>query len=384
MWLWLWLLLIFAGSMGIFAARYVNWQQRQRRDLGLALFSAEQRLGVQFSVGLLAGLALSLALWGLGVTLQPNLWGLFWVMSGVAWVLFSRPASPLLPVALWILVIWIWGLRPDWVPALMGEYRQPQMAHLLWIAGALVLMSGWLLAWRGKNHLFAFVHTDDRGRAVGGYAAEAWWPLPLLLWVPSGEAWPVWPLQWPWHYEGWLVPFPFYIGYSFGSTRRWVEEHLTRWGSQMGLVGAGVILSGLLSPWLGWSGSALLALLLLSGLLLWQLVAHWVAENRAGSPLLADSRGLRVLAVLPDSPAAEMNIRPGELIVRVNQQPVQDDSSLYEALQLNPAMCRLEVLDRQGEVRILQRALYEGEHHRIGIISVPQPKRRPEPETTSE
>ena len=42
----------------------------------------------------------------------------------------------------------------------------------------------------------------------------------------------------------------------------------------------------------------------------------------------------------------------------------------YEALQQNRAHCKLEVLDVNGQIRFVQRALYEGDHHELGILFV--------------
>ncbi|MNI72088.1 hypothetical protein D3C73_1280080 [compost metagenome] len=40
---------------------------------------------------------------------------------------------------------------------------------------------------------------------------------------------------------------------------------------------------------------------------------------------------------------------------------------------MNPAFCKLEVQNRAGESKYLQRAIYAGDHHQLGIILVPEP-----------
>lgn len=40
---------------------------------------------------------------------------------------------------------------------------------------------------------------------------------------------------------------------------------------------------------------------------------------------------------------------------------------------MNPAFCKLEVQNREGESKYLQRAIYAGDHHQLGIILVPDP-----------
>lgn len=81
-----------------------------------------------------------------------------------------------------------------------------------------------------------------------------------------------------------------------------------------------------------------------------------------------------ILGVLPESPASKMALQVGELITKVNGTSVYDEKGLYEALQRNRAHCKLEVLDVNGQVRFVQRALYEGDHHELGILFVQEKK----------
>lgn len=78
-----------------------------------------------------------------------------------------------------------------------------------------------------------------------------------------------------------------------------------------------------------------------------------------------------MLAVLPGSPAEELGIRAGESIVKVNGVPVPTKEDLHAALRINPAFCKLEVLNLAGESKFLQRAIYAGDHHQLGAILAP-------------
>ena len=77
-----------------------------------------------------------------------------------------------------------------------------------------------------------------------------------------------------------------------------------------------------------------------------------------------------ILGIIPDAPASKMTLQVGELITKVNGVAVQNEKIFYEALQKNRAHCKLEVLDTNGEVRFVQRALYEGDHYELGILFV--------------
>lgn len=82
-----------------------------------------------------------------------------------------------------------------------------------------------------------------------------------------------------------------------------------------------------------------------------------------------------ILGILLNSPASKMDLKVGEIISKVNGQSVRDEKGFYEALQRNRAHCKLDVLDVNGEVRFVQRALYEGDHYELGILFVQDEKK---------
>jgi len=86
-------------------------------------------------------------------------------------------------------------------------------------------------------------------------------------------------------------------------------------------------------------------------------------------------QGVVVLAVIPGSSADRIGIEPGEMIKKVNGQSIDDEASFYNALQTGGAFFKLDVIDDDGEIRFVQSALYEGEHHELGIIFVKEPHR---------
>ena len=65
-----------------------------------------------------------------------------------------------------------------------------------------------------------------------------------------------------------------------------------------------------------------------------------------------------------------MGLVVGECIRRVNGQYVHTEDELYQALQINAAYCKLEVLDHQNEVRLTQHAVFAEDHYRIGLLLV--------------
>jgi S1-C subfamily serine protease len=88
------------------------------------------------------------------------------------------------------------------------------------------------------------------------------------------------------------------------------------------------------------------------------------------------NHGLMILGIIPNSPAHKMALQVGELVTKVNGVNVRDEQSFYEALQKNRAHCKLEVIDTNGEIRFVQRALYEGDHHELGILFVQEERKQ--------
>lgn len=80
--------------------------------------------------------------------------------------------------------------------------------------------------------------------------------------------------------------------------------------------------------------------------------------------------GVKVLAVLPGSPADRLDIKIGETITKVNGQRVRTSNAFYEALQNSGAFFKLDIIDHQGEIRFINSALYEEDHHELGVIFV--------------
>ncbi len=58
-----------------------------------------------------------------------------------------------------------------------------------------------------------------------------------------------------------------------------------------------------------------------------------------------------------------MGLVPGECIRAVNGLKVSNEKELYDAIQINAAHCRLQVIGRDGEVRLMQQVIFRHDHH---------------------
>ncbi|MDV6376935.1 PDZ domain-containing protein [Sporosarcina sp. GW1-11] len=133
----------------------------------------------------------------------------------------------------------------------------------------------------------------------------------------------------------------------------------------LGIVVTAVGIGAIWMPVLGWTA-------LLAGVLCRLLLSILIplTEQKKSVLLVPQTEGIFVVAVLKDSPAEKMGIIPGDLIKSVNGITIHNEDELYDAIQVNAAHCRLQVIGRDGEVRLKQQVLFRHDHFRLGMLTV--------------
>lgn len=359
-------------------------QYRRQVLLERKLFHVRlNRWGLQtwrtFLGGLAAGIgvsAVSLFL-GMNLTLEGVL--LIWGASIVLMLMKVRYlclayAAGLLGVIQFVVNLFPGGPAAGFGADVLAAVRDLNIPALLALAGLLHIAEALLVRWQGASFAGPLFYEGKRGRPVGGYQMQSLWPVPLFLLIPAHTAGSVLPWTPIFGGDGWqngfaLAGLPVMIGFSEMSISLLPKAKVKLTSSRLLFYGLLILGAALLARW--FSGftlaAALLAFLLHEGLI-------WYSrfEEQHRPPFFVHpDRGLRVLAVIPDSPAAELGILAGETIVRVNGTDTNTKEQLHEALRINPAFCKLEVLNLAGEVKFLQRAIYAGEHHQLGVVLAP-------------
>lgn len=364
------------------AVLFVWWHAKQASTLQRQLFHVRLHSSlVVAGYRILSGLAVGLAVSLLGLTAGGRLDGstllCVWIATAVLAVFRLRYIC--LAYAAGALGIVQSVLKWTGVSAADGEAFKALLgidaAGLLFLAGALHIAEGILVLWQGSKHAVPLFLEGKRGKPVGAYSLSGLWPVPLLWLVPAAGpdaiSLPWTPLSgWDGHALGWsLVAFPVLIGFTTRTETRWPQRKALETGGALIVYGA--IVSALAAgtwfqPELGIVASVA-AFALHEGLILWSRL-----RESGRQPLyVQNGRGLTILAVLPGTPAAEMQLQAGERITKVNGARVQAKEQLHDALQLQSAFCRLEVVNREGEIKFVQRARYAGEHYQLGLILAP-------------
>lgn len=361
----------------IFLALYYRRQVvLERKLIHVKLHSWGQETWRAVWTGALLGLAVSAAAVALGVSVTYPAVACIWAVSlvlmlfRVRYLCFAYSIG-ILGIVQFVLSFFPGSLQDGAAGTVAAAVRGMDIPALLMLAALLHAAEALLARWQGPRLATPLFLAGKRGKVVGGYQLEAFWPLPLFVLIPAGTGIG----ELPWHplLGGGLglVSLPVIIGFSEMTQGMLPGRKSARTFGRL-LVYSAVLLglSLLADLWSPLTVVAALAAVLLHEGLCW----YSALEERSLSPVFVHPpAGRKVLAVLPGSPAQELGILPGEILLKVNGVLLTGQKQLHEALRMNPAFCKLEVQNREGESKYLQRAIYDGDHHQLGIILVPDP-----------
>ncbi|XOQ12831.1 MAG: PDZ domain-containing protein [Shouchella clausii] len=324
--------------------------------------------------GLLAGLIASFVLIGYGLTLTTPV--LLLVAAASLLLLLTgrmQLQSPAyyIPLATFALALLPSLTLPTWLDGELDS--QILYPSLLLFAAVTLLAQALLVRFNGAALTSPRLEIGKRGRFVGVHIANRLWLLPLVVFIPEGvlPAFSYWPLI---HIEGMTFqPLLLPVLVGFGKKIRSLPKDTVATEAKaiyplavLAFVGAAALYF-LPEYWFLCLWSALLA-----GLKLALDIRSAIAEKNKPAFFTEEEKGCRVVGVLPGSPAEKMGIAIGEEIAKVNGQPVHNEQTMYQALQINPVYCKLEIKDLAGEARFVHGPLYSGEHYQLGALLVRQ------------
>lgn len=265
---------------------------------------------------------------------------------------------------------------PDLGMALVRSVQEAHMPSVFVLVGVLHAAEALLVRLTAGRLAVPLFFEGKRGKPIGGYMLQAFWPVPALLLMPLGvqAGVPPWPTLFADAALGgsWgVMAFPVLFGFqSLALTQlpkdKAKQSALRILGYGLLMIAAGIGLFYLPNVW-GIAAAAVLCF----GLHELVVLMDRRAEELHSPYFVHDHRGLKVLAVLPNSPAVEMGIEPGYIVRRVNGEFVRDRAQLHAALRMNAAFAKLEVLDHNGESRFMQRAVYSTDHYQLGLVLCP-------------
>lgn len=361
----------------LFVALYYRRQMiLERKLIHVKLHSWGRETWRTVWTGLVIGLPVSLAAMALGISLPAAAVGCIWVVSLVLMLFRVRYLCFAYSIGLLGIMQFVMSFFPEpgqdgILGTALTAVRDMDIPALVILAALLHLAEALLARWQGARLATPLFLEGKRGKVVGGYRLEAFWPLPLFLLIPAGTG--IGGMPWQTLLGGGLgvLSLPVIIGFSGMTQSMLPERKAARTAGQLLIYSIVLLGLGALAAW--WSPLTLLAAL--AAVLLHEGLSWYSAlQERSTSPIFVHPpAGRKVLAVLPGSPAQELGILPGEILLKVNGVLLTEAAQLHEALRMNPAFCKLEVQNLAGESKYLQRPIYDGDHHQLGMILVPEP-----------
>lgn len=365
--------------IAIFSAIYLGYRRvkRERRFFNRRILGGWSELKSMLAMGFVLSVIISVFSLVIGLTITVELLTVVFVVSAIGLIIYMyHLLSPAILMAIAFCVI-VWMQWQDWSYVIGPlELSSTNVADGLVITvpvltGLLLMAEGILIRRYGGRFASPIVEKTKRGLNGIGYYSKQIWLLPVFTIIPGDgiqNFTPYWPQFTIGAEQFSLIVFPFIIGFQQMVRQKLPVYVYPKMGNSIILVGQCMLIVGflaILSPILG---AAALALGAISRTFIG--VYYSRSEDRDSYAVMRSDQGVMIAGVLPDSPAEKMGLIVGEVIRRVNGQAVFTEEDLYEALQINAAHCRLEVLDHSGELRLAQHVVHRDDNHKIGLLVV--------------
>jgi hypothetical protein len=362
-------LIFLSGILG------VSRVKRERKNFHTRTFDAYFELRQLFPIGLILGLILTIVTLMAGLTL-PFAAILLIAFFTILWSLTTniRLMSPVYTVGAAFFAITL-ITEYEWTIPLFNDtfqvLEEKVYPSLVIIMALLLISEGILITKNAGKGTSPKLVKSKRGQNVGAHEVKRFWLLPMFLLIP-GEAltlpfdwWPVFNIG----AESYsLILVPFAIGFNQQIQGMLPKQSIQLQGRRVTTLGILILILSVIGYWYPLISIAVAALAIIGRELI--SLMQRLKDDNLPFYFSKKNNGLMIIGIIPESPADKMGLQVGEIISKINGVKILDEQVFYEALQKNRAHCKLEVLDINGEVRFVQRALYEGDHYELGILFV--------------
>ncbi|WP_445479422.1 PDZ domain-containing protein [Lysinibacillus irui] len=329
----------------------------------------------QWKDGWLYALLISLISMIAGLTVPKEFLIILIAVSIVALVLyFINALSPIFTMGIATLAIWAmsyyhWSFSWGKISFEDVNLDDGAVVTITILTGLCVIAEGLLIRRAAMKVTTPSIEKTKRGMQAIVYRSRNVWVLPIFFVMPGdaiSAVLPYWPLFTIGDSQFAFVLFPIVIGFAKLVRKELPALKLPKIGRSVLLLGQLILIGGLAAyfePMIGFLTLGIGALIRII------MSIYFAQQDKTDHYAVAPStKGAIIAAVLPDSPAEKMGLLAGECIRKVNGVTIFTENELYEALQLNAAHCRLEVLDRNNEIRLTQHVIYSNDHYRIGLL----------------
>lgn len=266
------------------------------------------------------------------------------------------------------------------------DFLKIDVMSLMSMVAVLHFVEGLLVIIDGKTGSIP-IFTSKEGRIIGGFALKRYWIIPVAIFFilqdksVVSSAWQVsTPSWWPILKDSLisdtlktavltLMPFYAVVGYNTITFTKNTREKTFISGSFIMIYS--VILFGL-------AQLANFSLFFKVLVLLFAPIAHEgmiifqrYIETKGKPKYISSSEGIMVLAVAPNSPANEMGVKSGDLLVEINNEKIKDEEKIGEIVKESSNFIWLKVKRVTGKFEQLSYDKMNGDR-RLGIVFVPR------------
>lgn len=361
---WSFLLVILAGTVRI---------KRERRHFGSRVYDIFAEWKGNWQLSLLLGLFISVLFIGIGFVFTYETI----LMLGIITILLSITRrftllSPSYTIGITYLLLLL-------LPFVMEQqtffsktfFSNTNFIALTILLGLLLLIEAQFISRTKNQNTFPELAKGKRGGWIGIHRMKRMAIIPFFVLIPSGLITPFadfWPFFTIGGNEFSLLLVPFLIGFEYKARTTLPQQSAAVISRHVLLLGLLVIALAIGSIFISWL-SLLAVIIAIVGRELIN-YRYRIQEKEDQSYFSPTANGLRVLGVVPGTPADRLQILAGEVITKVNGNRIHHAADFYQALQTTGSFFKLEILDKDNEVRFVQSALYEGDHHELGMIFI--------------
>ncbi|MEH7112714.1 PDZ domain-containing protein [Neobacillus niacini] len=362
-------LIFLSGILGVLRVK------RERKNFNTRTFDAYFELRQLFPLGVILGLVLSIIIVTTGLTV-PFAAILLIAAFTLLWSLTTniRLMSPVYTIGaafFGTILIAEYNLNIPIFKEAFQAIDEKVYPSLVILLALLLIAEGILILKNASKGSSPKLVKSRRGQNVGVHEVKRFWMVPLFLLIPGDvltlpvDWWPVFPIG----AESYsLILVPFAVGFHQQIQGMLPKQSLQVHGRRVIALGSLSLILAAIGYWFPIISIGVVALAIIGREMISLLLR--LKDDNLPFYFSKKNNGLMIIGIIPESPADKMGFQVGELVSKVNGVTVRGEQVFYEALQKNRAHCKLEVLDTNGEIRFVQRALYEGDHYELGILFV--------------
>lgn len=360
--------------VGFLGVQYWQTKRNQKKMFGTAIYSLRHQILLAAFYGTIGGVAASLLLTFVGITLNKLGFNYIWPLALLLMMVNTR----------FLCFAYAGGLVA--LANVLFGWPDVNVPQVLALVAILHVTESLLIALSSRfSAMPMFIKRAD-GQLVGAFSLQNFWPLPLVLLVavgvptgndPAGSVkmadwWPLMPLGidppegQKWVYA--MMPVVAALGYTDMAITSFPYKRRLRSAFHLAIYSIVLLALALLSAKFEWLQIIAALASPLGHEFLIQLDNKQETE---GKPLFVPpDKGVMVLDTVMDTPARKLGLQPGDIIYSLAGMPVNCGSDLASAIMYAPQQSGI-VYERQGKQK--ERTFkFQQEERRLGIILVPE------------